>query len=132
MCNNCYITIYEHLLAIRNIKSCLTSRYDYMIVIYYFRSNKQLPLFFTACSSYYIIQHIFIFILNKTLFYIVVSLKFKIILLIIFNMSLNDIETLRNDEALTLTAYKVFTISQSRDNLDAHIYNNRNISEKIN
>jgi len=39
---------------------------------------------------------------------------------------------LYNNETLTLIAYKVFTISQNRDNFDMYIYNSCNVNEKIN
>jgi len=48
--------MYKHFLAIKNVKPCLTPYYDYIIVAYYSRNNKQFPLFFTACNLYYIIQ----------------------------------------------------------------------------
>jgi len=47
--------MYEHLSTIKGAKPYLASRYDHMIVVYYSRSNKQLPLPPTIYSLYYTI-----------------------------------------------------------------------------
>jgi len=63
------MTMYEHFSAIKGVKPCLTPRYDSCNRNYYPRSNKQLPLVFTACNSYYIIQYLTnIYILELYLF----------------------------------------------------------------